>query len=57
MLLPLNVEFHEIDMVNRMILAKLIDAYRPYTFGFRIADVSCNEVHPFVVPEVSANTL
>src|SRR5690242_17775913 len=40
-LLTLNIEFQQIDMVDRMIPAKLIEGYGFYTLSARIADVFC----------------
>jgi hypothetical protein len=43
-----------VNVVNRMVLAKLIAADCLYAFSAGIADVECNEVHPFIRPQLAA---
>jgi len=55
--MPLNIDLHEIDIGNDMILAELIDAYCLHALGAGIPEVSQNEIYPFIRPQFSAKTL
>src|SRR5689334_20640712 len=57
MLVPLNIESQYVDVGNRMLVAKRIEADGSYTFSaVGMLEVGHNEVHPFIASEFAAAT-
>jgi hypothetical protein len=57
MLVPLNIESQYVDVVNRMLVAKLIEADGSYTFSaVELLEVGHNEVQTFIASEFAAAT-